>query len=175
MPTGTRFCCWRYDVPRPAANPLGLIVRTSLASSQTFRKMKAPSIALGYVILYVPDVAASLRFYEEAFGLDRRFFHQEGPQAYGELETGSTRLAFASVELAASNFAGHEVIIASADRPPLGSEIAFVTDDVAALFGRAVQAGAVPLSEPSTKPWGQMVAYVRDNAGHLVELCSPMS
>ena len=30
--------------------------------------------ALSYVILYVDDVAASLAFYEKAFGLTRRFF-----------------------------------------------------------------------------------------------------
>jgi len=33
--------------------------------------MNPPS--LGYVILYVNDVAASLAFYEKAFGLARRF------------------------------------------------------------------------------------------------------
>lgn len=47
-----------------------------------------PAPALGYVILYVRDVPASLAFYENAFGLTRRFFHDDEGKAYGELETG---------------------------------------------------------------------------------------
>ena len=47
---------------------------------------------LGYTILYVPDVPATLKFYEAAFGLTTRFLHESGD--YGELETGSTALAF---------------------------------------------------------------------------------
>jgi catechol 2,3-dioxygenase-like lactoylglutathione lyase family enzyme len=38
---------------------------------------------LGYTILYVPDVAASLAFFEKAFGLKTRFLHESG--TYGEL------------------------------------------------------------------------------------------
>jgi selenide,water dikinase len=49
---------------------------------------------LGYTIVYVPDVAASLAFFEQAFGLQRRFLHEAGD--YGELDTGATTLAFAA-------------------------------------------------------------------------------
>lgn len=136
--------------------------------------MSAPSATLGYVILYVHDVEGALAFYEKAFGLARRFYHQEGTHAYGELETGTTRLSFASLELASSSFPDHGVIAPSPDRPPLGAEIAFVTADVPGLFARALQAGATALSEPAIKPWGQTVAYVRDTSGHLVELCTPV-
>jgi uncharacterized glyoxalase superfamily protein PhnB len=45
---------------------------------------------------------------------------------------------------------------------------------VPALYRRAVEAGAAAVSEPAEKPWGQTVAYVRDNRGFLVELCSPL-
>ena len=135
--------------------------------------MSSPTVALGYVILYVQDVAASLQFYEQAFGLSRRFFHQDGVHAYGELETGGTRLAFASIELGSSNFP-RGVVAPSMDGPPLGAEIALVTADVPALFARALQLGATPLREPAEKPWGQTVSYVRDNSGHLVELCTPL-
>ncbi|MBB4843275.1 catechol 2,3-dioxygenase-like lactoylglutathione lyase family enzyme [Paucibacter oligotrophus] len=41
-----------------------------------------------YTIVYVADVAASLAFFEQAFGLKRRFLHESG--AYGELDTGAT-------------------------------------------------------------------------------------
>ncbi len=129
--------------------------------------------ALGYVILYVNNVASSLAFYEQAFGLTRRFFHDDNGKAYGELETGATRLAFASVALA-NEHVNQSVLAAAPDKAPLGVEIALTTPDVAALFQRAVKAGAASVSEPATKPWGQTVAYVRDCSGFLVELCTPM-
>lgn len=135
--------------------------------------MSGPTVSLGYVILCVKDVAASLSFYEAAFGLPRRFFHDDGVNAYGELETGATRLAFASLDLAKSNL-NHDIVAASLDKPPLGVEVALVTADVPAPFARALKAGATAMCEPAAKPWGQTVAYVRDNSGHLVELCTPV-
>jgi len=135
--------------------------------------MTAPSASLGYVILYVKDAASSLGFYEKAFGLTRRFYHDADGKAYGELETGAARLAFASLTLANEHLK-QPVTVASPDKPPLGFEIALVTADVPALFARAVKAGATPVSEPATKPWGQTVAYVRDHDGFLVELCTPL-
>ena len=133
----------------------------------------APKVGLGYVILYVEDVEASLAFYERAFGLARRFFHDEEGKAYGELETGGTRLSFASLGLVASHFS-HQPRIAAPGEPPLGFEIALTTTDVQALDDRALAAGATAEAAPETKPWGQTVAYVRDNRGFLVELCTPM-
>jgi lactoylglutathione lyase len=133
--------------------------------------MNPPS--LGYVILYVNDVAASLAFYEKAFDLTRRFFNDANGKAYGELETGAARLAFASIALAEEHLK-QKVIAASPKDAPLGVEIALTTPAVKALFVRAVNAGATAISEPETKPWGQTVAYLRDNSGHLVELCTPM-
>jgi DTW domain-containing protein len=50
---------------------------------------------LGCTILYVPDVPATLKFYEAAFGLTTRFLHENGD--YGELETGSTALALSDL------------------------------------------------------------------------------
>jgi len=135
--------------------------------------MSPQPASLGYVILYVHDVAASLAFYEAAFGLARRFFHDDNGKAYGELETGAARLAFASLALAKEHLQ-QEVTVASPAKAPLGFEIALVTPDVPALFARAVKAGATVVSTPATKPWGQTVAYLRDNAGHLVELCTPL-
>ena len=62
---------------------------------------------LGYTILYVSDVAASLQFHERAFGLTRRFLHESG--TYGELDTGATTLAFSAHELGDANFPGGHV------------------------------------------------------------------
>ena len=126
---------------------------------------------LGYTILYVPDVAASLQFFEQAFGLKRRFLHESG--TYGELETGETTLSFAAHSLGDSNFPGGHVH-ANSSHQPLGMEIALVTSDVAEAHRRAVASGARELSAPSTKPWGQTVSYVRAPDGCLIELCTPM-
>jgi lactoylglutathione lyase len=135
--------------------------------------MSTPSVSLGYVVLYVKDVPASLAFYEVAFGLSRRFFNDDNGKAYGELETGAARLAFASLELARTTLK-QDVVAASPDKAPLGSEIALVTTDVPALYARAVKAGATVVSEPEVKPWRQTVACLRDKDGHLVELCTPL-
>lgn len=136
--------------------------------------MSDPAPALGYTILYVEDVAATLDFYERAFGLARRFFHDDNGKAYGELETGATRLAFASVALATEHL-GKMPVLPDPAGAPLGFEIALTAADVPALHARALAAGAANVSDPATKPWGQTVAYVRDSAGFLVELCTPIA
>ncbi|NTU80806.1 MAG: VOC family protein [Chloroflexales bacterium] len=125
----------------------------------------------GYTIVYVADVAATLNFYERAFGLSRRFLHESGQ--YGELDTGATTLAFSRHDLAGSLFPGGYTPIQAGSSPP-GIELGLVTEDVAGAYERAVAAGATPLKEPAQKPWGQTVGYVRDLNGVLVELCSPM-
>ncbi|MCY1312010.1 hypothetical protein D9M68_1010530 [compost metagenome] len=53
-------------------------------------------------------------------------------------------------------------------------ELGLVTPDVPAAHSRALAAGATQLSAPVTKPWGQVVSYVRCPDGTLVELCSPI-
>lgn len=126
---------------------------------------------LGYTIVYVSDVAASLAFFERAFGLPTRFLHESG--TYGEVETGATTLSFAQHATARDNL-GQDYVAADTSPQPLGVEIGLVTDDVAAACQRAVQAGATLLATPSTKPWGQTVAYVRCPDGTLVELCTPV-
>lgn len=127
---------------------------------------------LGYTIVYVPDVEASLAFCERAFGLRRRFLHESG--TYGELDTGETALAFAAHTLGDVNFPGGHVAAHESERP-LGFEVALVTDDVAAAHARAVTAGARELAAPQRKPWGQTVSYVRCPDGLLVEICTPVS
>jgi lactoylglutathione lyase len=124
---------------------------------------------LGWVIAYVPDVVAAVAFYERSFGLERSFVSEGGD--YGELNTGQTKLAFASEALGDSNFAG------GVERPgerPGNVEIVLVFDDPAAAFARAVDNGATPLAEPEQKPWGQLVGYLRDPFGTLVEIASPV-
>jgi lactoylglutathione lyase len=126
----------------------------------------------GYTILYVRDVPASLRFYERAFGQRRRFVHESGQ--YAELDTGTTALAFASLDLAASNLPEEVRPAAAAESAPT-FEVCFVSEQVGRAFARAVGHGAEPVTAPHSKPWGQDVAYVRDPDGILVEIASPAS
>lgn len=127
------------------------------------------SARLGWVIVYVPDVAAAVDLYGRAFGLQTRF----ATDGFAEMETGATTLGFASDETARSN-AGHDFRRPGLDEPPGNVEIALVFDDVDAAYAQAVKAGCTGLTAPSYKPQGQTVSYVRDPWGTLVEVCSPV-
>jgi lactoylglutathione lyase len=128
-------------------------------------------LTLAYTILYVRDVTASIEFYETAFGLTRKFITPDG--SYGELATGATTLSFAALDLAGSNLPGG-FTESKPGQIPFGFEIGFTTSDVSAALDKAVSAGATVAASPTTKPWGQVVAYVQDINGFLVEICTPM-
>lgn len=51
-------------------------------------------------------------------------------------------------------------------------EICFDYADVDAAYRRAVDSGAVPVSPPEQKSWGQKVGYVRDIDGIIVRMGS---
>lgn len=121
----------------------------------------------GYTILYVSDVSQTVAFYEQAFALKRRFIHESG--CYAEMETGATALAFAQQDFVMGS---HPFRAVSSNEPAPAMEVGLVTNDVEAAYQRAVASGAVPVSEPHAKPWGQIVSYVRDCNGFLVEICS---
>lgn len=126
---------------------------------------------LGWVIVYVDDVAAAIDLYERAFGLERAFVDPSG--TFGQLDTGTTALAFAQRDLAASNLPdGFQAPDPLA--PSFNVELALIYDDVAAAFARAVAEGCTPLAEPERKGHGQTVGYVRDPFGTLVEVASPV-
>jgi len=125
----------------------------------------------GYTIIYVESVEKTLEFYQHAFGFEVRFFHES--KDYGELETGETVLAFSSHTLGEMNLNG-KYIKGNTNEKPFGIELAFVTDNVEAAYNKAVSAGATPIKEPTQKPWGQVVGYVRGIDGSLIELCSPI-
>jgi lactoylglutathione lyase len=126
----------------------------------------------GYAILYVDDVAATLEFYERAFGFPRRLLTDE--KNYGELETGTTRLAFAARDFV-RGMIPVEIAKSGPTSPAPPFELGMVTDDVDAAFQHALSCGATAVKQPEKKPWGQMVGYVRDLNGTLVEICSEMS
>ena len=129
--------------------------------------MKPLPPSLGWVLLYVDDVSAATHLYTTAFNLTTRFEHEAGD--YTELETGSTALALCSRALA-SESTGLDLLGGAPSRP--GGSITLVYEDVAAAYAHAVQAGAKPVHEPVTKPWGQVSSYVSDHDGNLIEIAS---
>jgi lactoylglutathione lyase len=125
-------------------------------------------ITYSYTILYVDNVEETIDFYIEAFGFTQKLITPE--KDYAELETGGTTLAFASYSVAEYN--GISITKSDESTPPPAFEITFVTDDIDSTFKQAVEAGAIVVKKPVQKPWGQIVGYVRDTNGFLVELCT---
>lgn len=128
-------------------------------------------IKFAYTILYVKDVEKSIEFYEKAFGFSRKFITPD--KDYGELFVGETTLSFCSLPLANSNFK-NGFIESSVINKPFGIEVGFTTDNVEETIKTAANAGATIYEQAKTKPWGQVVAYLRDLDGFLIEICTPM-
>ena len=129
------------------------------------------NLTFRYAIAYVPDVRTTIEWFARAFGFETRMVHESG--AYAELETGSTILAFAAESLGESNFPG-KFRRHRPDEAPLGTEFVFTTEDVQGAVDAVVREGGTELAPPATKPWGQVVAYVRDPNGLLIELATPL-
>lgn len=127
-------------------------------------------IKYSYTIMYVPNVEATVKFYEDAFGFTRKFVTPE--EDYGELISGETTIAFAHLDLATSNLSkGYQQVN---NEKPFGIELGFVVEDVVKAIEQVVQAGGKIYEEQKIKPWGQTVGYVLDNNGFLIELCTAM-
>lgn len=129
-------------------------------------------VKFAYTILYVENVSKSVHFYEQAFGFKPKFIAPD--HSYGEIISGETTLSFASKTLAGSNLSDG-FIESKINEKPLGIEIGFTTDDVTATMEKAIAAGARLCEVPKEKPWGQVVGYVRDLDGFLIEICTPMA
>ncbi|KAK6935897.1 Glyoxalase-like domain, group 6 [Dillenia turbinata] len=129
--------------------------------------------AFAYTVIYVNDVAKSIAFYKKAFGCVVRRLDES--HRWGELESGQTTIAFTPSHQ-------HETddITGSVQAPKTGKErapveLCFAYTDVDAAYKRAVENGAVPVSEPEEKEWGQKVGYVRDIDGNVLRLGSHVS
>ena len=130
------------------------------------------SVSLGYVIYYVPDVGAAVRFYREAFGLQQRMLTPEND--YGELATGETTLSFVSLELAAANLEVAGGFVAPDLARPCPASVTLTTSDLDAALASAIDAGARIYVEPVDKPWGQTVSYLLGPSNILIELATPV-
>lgn len=128
-------------------------------------------IKFSHIIFYVSDVKETAAFFEEAFRFKVKFMHES--KEYAELDTGEVSISFASEKLGASNlpdgFQKQDL-----KSPPFACEIALTTDDVQRDFNHAVDLGATEVAQPAEKPWGQVVGYIRDPNGILIEIGSQL-
>jgi catechol 2,3-dioxygenase-like lactoylglutathione lyase family enzyme len=121
----------------------------------------------------VANVAATVEFYERAFGLALHYMHPS--RGYAELDSGAAVLAFIGEDFVATTSLLGDVTIypSRPDSPTIGAHVALWSDDIESDWRRAVEAGALVVSPLSAKPWGQVSGYLRDADGIVVELCTP--
>lgn len=115
-------------------------------------------VRLGYLILYVSDLDASIAFYRDVVGLQHRFTDA----GYAEFATGPTRFALYERRRAVW-LTGHDVA------PGPAGEVVFVVDDVDAEAARLAQLCVPVLAGPADRPWGHRVLHVADPDGFVVE------
>jgi lactoylglutathione lyase len=168
--TGGTKVTHRVCIEGPAAEQLGanLQVQSAVDAFARLGTEQTP-MTLGGVILYTPDVTAKVAFYEKAFGLE---VSSRAPEDVYVQMKGAVPLAFTSESFVQTMLPVVPRSARLADAPA-AVELMLIVDDVPSAFTRAVKAGATALVAPVTKRWGQVVAYVRDLDGVLIELCTP--
>lgn len=119
--------------------------------------------AADYIILIVDDLDRALDFYTQVLGL--KLGHRSGD--YAQLDTGVTRIGFYTRPAMAA-VVGFALEPAQQTAP--GFELGFKVADVDAAYAEIVAGGATSVTPPTTRPWGQRTAYVRDPDGYLIEL-----
>ena len=126
-----------------------------------------PPVALSHVRYLVAEFEPLLRFYRDVLGLKVAV---DVPGVYAELDTAGGRLAFYRADLMAGVIGG-----AVATRTGDDAVICLRVDNVDAAAARVKLAGIALVTAPHDQAtWLQRVAHLRDPAGHLVELWSPL-
>jgi lactoylglutathione lyase len=121
---------------------------------------------LGYAIVYVSDLERSIAFYRDVVGLPFRF----SSESYAEFETEGAKFAlYARRHL--PELIGREAPVGEAPWPQ--GEVVFLVEDVDAEHERLRAAGAVVLTPPTERPWGERTMHLLDPDGFVVELTRP--
>ena len=123
--------------------------------------------AADYIILIVDDLNRALDFYTQVLGL--KLGHRSGD--YAQLNTGVTRIGFYT-RPAMEKVVG--LRLEPASHSAAGFELGFKVPDVDAAYAELLAGGASPVTEPTTRPWGQRTAYIRDPDGYLIELAQDL-
>ena len=113
---------------------------------------------IGYVILYVEDLGASVEFYRDVVGLPYKFTDA----GYAEFGTEGTRFALFERRRA-------EWLTGRTVAPGAAGEVVVMVDDVDAWTDRLAARGVEVLSGPADRPWGHRTVHVADPDGFVVE------
>jgi lactoylglutathione lyase len=113
---------------------------------------------LGYLILYVSDLAVSIAFYRDIVGLPFRFVDA----GYAEFATEGTRFALYERRRA-------EWLTGARVMPGPAAEAVFVVEDVDGQARRLAESGVALLSGPADRPWGHRTVHIADPDGFVVE------
>jgi lactoylglutathione lyase len=117
---------------------------------------------IDYVILYVSDLSASVRFYRDVLGLPFKF----EDRGYAEFSTGGARFGLFDRRLLP------DLIGSASEQAPGGpsGEVLILVDDVDTEYDRLSSAGARILSGPVDRPWGHRTLHLADLDGNVVEI-----
>jgi lactoylglutathione lyase len=114
---------------------------------------------IGYVILYVSDLDASIAFYRDVIGLPYKFTDA----GYAEFGTEGTRFALYERRRA-------EWLTGRTVTPGPAAEIVLLVEDVDGHATRLAALGSTILSGPADRPWGHRTVHLADPDGFVVEL-----
>ncbi|MEM8860987.1 MAG: VOC family protein [Chloroflexota bacterium] len=118
--------------------------------------------------IFVNSLPDSLAFYQNAFDFAVRYEHESGQ--YAELDAGGFRLALGTNAIGEMTFGDSGYSQNNLSQSPAGIFLGISVDDVDTAYQKAIEAGGASVKEPFTQPWGQQLAYVRDNSGVLIEI-----
>jgi catechol 2,3-dioxygenase-like lactoylglutathione lyase family enzyme len=121
---------------------------------------RAPHLA--YMVLYTSDVEELAAFYTGVFGFGRRY---EGGTTV-ELVAGAVTLALTDES--------HLLDVVGIDRLPRPFEgrasHTILVEDVDDCYRAAIEMGAQAIRAPHDTDWGMRSCWLRDPAGHLLEI-----
>lgn len=119
--------------------------------------------------IMVDDMAAMVRFYRDVLGFEitededttNVFLQKDGTLFLLYRKTDFEKMTGRKFSYC-SGVNGHYEIALSVENYA----------EVDAAFARVVAAGAEPVMEPTTEPWGQRTCYIADPEGNLIEIGS---
>jgi lactoylglutathione lyase len=121
---------------------------------------------LGYAIVFVSDLDASICFYRDVLNLPLKLANE----SYAEFATEGAKFSlFARGHL--PELIGREAPAGAAPWPQ--GEVAFLVDDVDAEHARLAGLGVDVLAPPTDRAWGERTLHVADPDGYVVELTRP--
>ena len=115
--------------------------------------------------LYIPNGISDLSFYERAFGANelQRWSNEDGTVHVAELSIDGALFHVHEEKNSAGHFSPVKV-------NGITTLIGLFVEDVDAVFNKAVAAGAVPVSPPTTYEYNYRQAEVKDPFGHLWQI-----